>query len=56
MISTDYADEEYIPVENMTVSEDGYFTVDGKDVLAALLPQARLRQLRAPFRNRPWFR
>lgn len=33
MISADYLDEEYVAVEDMTVSDDGYFTVDGKDVL-----------------------
>lgn len=33
MISQDYADEEYIAVEDITVGEDGYFTIDGKDIL-----------------------
>ncbi len=33
MISQNYADEEYVAVEDITVGEDGYFTVDGKDVL-----------------------
>lgn len=28
-----YADEEYVAVEDMEVTEDGYYTVDGKDVL-----------------------
>lgn len=33
MISSDYLDEEYVAVEDMTVGDDGYYTVDGKDVL-----------------------
>lgn len=33
MISSDYLDEEYVAVEDMAVSDDGYYTVDGKDVL-----------------------
>lgn len=33
MISTDFLDEEYVAVEDMTVGDDGYYTVDGKDVL-----------------------
>lgn len=32
MISTDYLDEEYVPLDSFEVNEDGVLTVDGKDI------------------------